>query len=96
MDMKQGCEARTCSKDMQQGYANTLFKTLLSGFGLWNRISSVVRQKEKKRRICPFSFALGTFAFFRTLASRSRALFAKKARAPLITVYASQTQILGS
>ncbi len=34
-------------------------------FGLWNRASSVVRQSQGEARICVFSFAIGTFAFFR-------------------------------
>jgi Kef-type K+ transport system membrane component KefB len=34
------------------------------GLGLWNRASSVMRQRKKKREFMLFfSFALGTFAF---------------------------------
>jgi hypothetical protein len=57
--------AGSCNIDMQTPCA----RPLLSGFGLWNQISSVVRQRGAGARICIFYFALGVFflaVFFRT------------------------------
>jgi hypothetical protein len=47
---------------------------LLSGFWFWNGASSAVWQREKKARICAFSFALGAFAFFALIIIRTLAL----------------------
>jgi hypothetical protein len=48
MDMQHKQAVRKISRDMQQEHADTLLKTFVfhlpSGFGLWNRVSSVVRQ----------------------------------------------------
>jgi hypothetical protein len=51
-------------------------------FGLWNWVSSVVHQREKKARICAFFFRARRFLFVRArLSSHSRAVFASRSRA---------------
>jgi hypothetical protein len=103
--MQQGHAARTCSMNKQHGkaanmyctcsmdvhtpYSRFLFCPLPSKFGLWNRASSMVRQREEKARIRAF-FALGAFALFRALvlffASRLRK---KRGRPPLLNTIAN-------
>jgi hypothetical protein len=76
---------------MQHGYANTLFKTI--GFGLWNRISSVVRQKEKKKGEFALFLLRSAHSLFSALLLRARERFPRKKRGRL-WLCASLTQII--
>ncbi len=106
MDMKHRNSERTCrlnkqhekavgksSTDMHAPYSRPLLFSLPSGYGLWNRVSSVVRQREKKSTNSRFlSLALGASAFLALVFPRAPALIslllarnhesAEKARAP--------------
>jgi hypothetical protein len=55
MDMKHGHEAWTWSMDKCTPYSRPLLSPSQSGFGLWNRISRVMWQREEKARNCGFS-----------------------------------------
>ncbi len=62
--MPQGCAAGACSMDMHTPYSRPLLFPLPSRIRLRNRISNVVRHRERKiTRIRVFFFRLGAFAF---------------------------------
>jgi hypothetical protein len=56
---------------------NPLLFPLTSGFGLWSRVSNVVRQREGKERIRAFAFIAPVFlqcsAFYMCFASAKKA-----------------------
>ncbi len=73
MNKHHGKAAAMCSRYMQQGHAactcihlsqDPCFFSLPSGSRLWNRVSSVVRQREEKARIRDFIFRARRFCFF--------------------------------
>jgi hypothetical protein len=85
--MQHGHAAWTSSMEKKHGHAYTLLKTLvfplLSGFGLWTRVSSVVRQTEKKARISVFFFRARSCRFFCARFKRAFALASAEASALL-------------
>ncbi len=59
-----GKSSSTCSIDMHKPYSRPLLFPLTSGFGLWNRVSNVVRQRDEKRKYNLLLFRARRFRFF--------------------------------
>jgi hypothetical protein len=76
-DMQHEKSAGTCSMVMHSPYSRPLLSTMPSGFRLWNLVSSVVRQKERKMH----EFALISFFFARFSSRCSASFLASRARA---------------
>jgi hypothetical protein len=71
MNEQHGKASGTCRRDMNVHYSRPLLSPLPNGFGFWNRVSNVVRQKKRGKKV-NLHFFLSHCAL--SLLSRSPAL----------------------